>query len=250
MDETIAFFEETADFYDQFYENRELGDVPFYVERATQADGPVLEVGCGTGRVYLELLEAGIDADGFDGSQEMLSILRERAAERDLEPSVWEGDMRSLEVDRDYALIIVPFRAFLHLQTKSDQLDTLRSLHSALAPDGEVVIAFFVPSFDVICDQYGEWEETTMTQEGTEYTVRDKTEIVDDIEQMVEGTREILGPEGERVAEGSYSLKLLPKREFELLLELSPFDSFEVYGGFDLEPLESPDQEMVWLIED
>lgn len=250
MDETIEFFDETAAFYDQFYEQRDLEDVSFYVERAEQTDGPVLEVGCGTGRVYLELLEAGVDADGFDGSGEMLSVLRNRAADRDLEPTVWEADMRSFEVNREYGLIIVPFRTFLHLQSIDDQLDALRAFHSALAPDGEVVIACFVPAFDVICERYGQWEETTIEKDGTEYQVRDRTEIVDEIEQIVRGTREFVSPEGETVAEKSFRLKLMPKREFELLFEVSPFASAEVYGGFDLEPLESPEQEMVWILED
>lgn len=249
MDEATDYFDETAEYYDRFYEQRDMEDVPFYVEYATETEGPVLEVACGTGRVYLDLLEAGIDVDGFDGAPEMLSVLRDRAAERDLEPSVWAADMRTFEVDREYGLIIVPFRAFLHLLTIEDQRAALQQFHEALAPDGELIIAFFAPSFDVICETYGEWQETTIRQAGVEYVVRNKTEFVDQVEQIVEGTQEVRDPDGEVMAESSFKLKVTPKREFELLLETSPFDHYSVYGGFDLDPLESVDQEMVWVIE-
>ena len=249
MTDQTTFFDETAAFYDATYEPQDIDDVEFYVERARAADGPVLEAACGTGRVYLELLAAGVDADGFDGAPEMLSELRSRAAERDLEPSVWEADMRDFEVDREYALIIVPFRSFLHLVELEDQRSALRQFHDALAPDGELIIAVFAPNFEVMCEHYGEWDERAIEYEGEEYTVRDRTALVDEVEQVVESTREIRGPSDELVARGQFELKLIPKREFELLLDTSPFETYEVFGGFDLGSLESTDQEMVWVIE-
>jgi SAM-dependent methyltransferase len=249
MDHPSEFFDETAAFYDATYEQRAIDDVEFWVDRATAADGPVLEVACGTGRVYLELLEAGVDADGFDASTEMLSVLRERAAQRGLEPTVWAGDMRNPNVDRTYDLVIVPFRSFLHLLEIEDQLEALEEFHDLLAPGGELVIAFFAPDFDVICPTYGEWQESTVTVDETEYTVRNYTELVDEIELLVEGTQEIVGPDGDQVLESSFHLNLVSKREFELLLDRSPFQEYSVYGDFDLDPLESASQEMVWIIE-
>lgn len=249
MTDQTSFFDESAAFYDATYEPQDIDDVEFYVERARAADGPVLEVACGTGRVYLELLAAGVDADGFDGAPGMLSELRSRADERGLEPSVWAADMRDFEVDREYALIIVPFRSFLHLVEIEDQRSALERFHDALASDGELIIAVFAPNFEVMCEQYGKWNERPIEHEGEEYTVRDRTTIVDEVEQIAESTREIRGPSDELVAKGQFELKILPKREFELLLDTSPFESYEVYGGFDLEPLVSTDQEMVWIIE-
>lgn len=249
MPDPTSFFDETAAFYEATYEPQDIDDVGFYLQRARAADGPVLEVACGTGRVYLELLSTGIDADGFDGAPGMLSELRSRADERGLEPSVWEADMRDFEVDREYALIIVPFRSFLHLLEIEDQRSALRQFHDALAPDGELIIAVFAPNFEVMCERYGEWTERAIEYDGGEYTVRDRTTFADEVEQIVESTREIRGPSGDVVARGQFELKLLPKREFELLLETSPFETYEVYGGFDLDPLESTGQEMVWVIE-
>ena len=248
MDRETSYHDETARFYDAFYRERDLNDVDFYVERAKAADGPVLEVACGTGRVYLDLLEAGVDVDGFDGSPEMLNRLREKAGE-ELDPTVWEADMRDFEVDREYGLVVVPFRAFLHLQTVEDQLSALGRFHDALRPDGELIVAFFAPDFDVICERYGEWDETEIEFDGEEYTVRTRPRLRDGLEQIMEEKREIVGPSGEIVAESSFQLKLVSKREFDLLLRLSPFGSWSVYGDFSLDELESTSQELVWIVE-
>ncbi len=249
MTDPTTFFDETAAFYDAIYEPQAIEDVEFYVDRARAAEGPVLEVACGTGRVYLELLAAGVDADGFDGAPETLAKLRTRANEQGLDPSVWQADMRSFEVDREYALIIVPFRSFLHLLEIVDQQAALRQFQEALSPDGELIVAVFAPNFEVICETYGEWNERSIEHDGEEFTVRDRSTFADEVEQIVETTREVRGPDDEVVARGQFELKLLPKREFELLLETSPFETYEVYGEFDLERLESTSQEMVWVIE-
>ncbi|GAB7020555.1 class I SAM-dependent methyltransferase [Halostagnicola bangensis] len=160
------YFDETAAFYDAVYDESVDGDLEFYRDLAREADGPVLEVGCGTGRIYLELLRDGVDADGIDISSGMLEILRENAAEDELEPTVREVDVTAFEADREYALVIVPFRTFLHVIEIDDQLEALERIHDALAPGGRLVLNAFVPSFEVICEQYGTWEERTLEIEG------------------------------------------------------------------------------------
>lgn len=248
MDGDEAYFDTLADVYDDQYEDL-TADVEFYVDRAKQADGPVLELGCGTGRIYLELLAAGVDADGIDLSQSMLSELREKAVDRNLNPSVWQGDMSDFEVDREYALVIVPFRAYLHLTTIDEQLGALESAHDALAPDGELVLNFFAPDFEIVCEQYGVPETTTVERDGEELTLESITEFSDELGQVARLRSRLKNSDGEVVAESDTGLKLVSKREFELLLRCSPFDEWAVYGGFDLDPLQSTQQEMVWVVE-
>lgn len=251
MDEE-TYFDVTAAYYDDQYDSETMDvpdDVDFYVQRAREADGPVLEVGCGTGRVYLELLRAGVDADGIDISAGMLDRLREKAAAEGLDPSVRRADVTDFEPDREYALVTVPFRAFLHLTTLDDQLAALRSIRCALAPDGELALNFFAPSFDVICERYGEPQSVTVERDGDAYRLVTTTSFADEVEQVAELRTEVYDADGDLLTKQSAGLKLVSKREFELLCRVAGFSSWTVHGGFEGDPLTSVDQEMVWVVE-
>lgn len=244
------FFDAWAPFYDADYERVEFEDVDFYRDLAAAADGPVLELGVGTGRVYLDLLRAGVDADGLDVSGPMLDELREKASAEGLEPSVWQADMSDFEVDREYGLVIVPFRAFLHNVTRESQVGTLECARAALAPGGTFACAFFAPRFDVICESYGSENAWTVESDGETYRIVDYVEFEDELEWITHNRRRVERPDdGEVVAEGSFRLKLVSKREFESLLEATGWSDWTVYGGFDREPLESVEQELVWVVE-
>ncbi len=106
-------FDRWAEFYDSIYSDKNSEDVDFYVGLSKDFDR-VLELGCGTGRIYLKLLEKGIDASGVDISESMVERLREKAAERGLEPDVLCGRMDGFEFGKSFDLIIIPFRSFLH----------------------------------------------------------------------------------------------------------------------------------------
>ncbi|TYL39161.1 class I SAM-dependent methyltransferase [Natronococcus pandeyae] len=248
--DSSGYYDDFAAFYDAAY-GQQAGvvedDVQFYLELAREADGPLLEVGCGTGRIYLELLRADIDADGIDLSSGMLEVLRENAADEGLEPNVREADVTSFRSDREYALVIVPFRAFLHLTTVDDQLAALERIHDVLAPGGRLALNVFTPNFDVICEAYGEPEETTVEVDGETCTYRTVTELADEVEQLARIRSEVLTSDGERLFEREAPIALVSKREFELLFRQSPFSSWDVYGGFEYDPLEDSSQEMVWI---
>lgn len=212
------YFDVLAEFYDAVQRDRDLGDVDFYVGLARESGGPVLEVGCGTGRVYLELLEAGVDAHGIDVSRGMLDVLERKAAERGLTPRVRVADMRDFGAEQEYALVVVPFRTFLHNTTLSGQQAALRSFREALAPGGRLALNFFVPSFEVICAEYGVPETRTVERGGEEYEVTVVSELADEVAQVVEVTRSI-ERDGEAIGDASFRVALVSRREFELLLE-------------------------------
>lgn len=236
-------------FYDALTATGDREDVPFYVERASGADGPVLELACGTGRIYLELLAAGVDADGFDRSADALGVLRERADERGLEPSVWRADMAGFAADRAYDLVICPFNALQHLLAVEDQLAALRRAHAALAPGGRFVFDVFVPSFRTICESYGTWEAETVEHRGETYTVRSRSRITDEVAQAFAVEIEAEDAGSERVFAVEHDLKLLPKREVELLARLSPFDGWTATGDFTDEPVADGHDTQVWTLE-
>lgn len=238
--------DERARFYDVHLSDSDRPDVDFYVERGLEAVGPVLEATCGTGRVYLELLEAGIDADGFDLSADALDVLRANAAERGLEPSVWRADLTAFETDRRYALVTCPFNAVQHLATVDDQLAALRAVHEAIAPGGRFVFDVFVPSFDVICETYGEWRSASLEYRDATHEVRTRPRIVDEVEQRFAVETELYDDGDSLVFREEDHLSMLPKRQVELLARHSPFDSWSATGDFTDEPLADGHSIQVW----
>ncbi len=112
-------------------------DVAFYVELAREADGPLVELAIGNGRVAIPVAQAtGQRVIGIDSSPAMLAQARARAAEAGVELDLREGDMRDLALDEPAALIYCPFRALLHLPTWADRRRTFERVAASLRPDG------------------------------------------------------------------------------------------------------------------
>lgn len=110
MNGNAKSFEEWAKVYDMIYGNFKE-DLDFYKREARKAKGKVLEIACGTGRIYLELLKDGIDAYGIDISENMLRVLKEKAKKLGLNPKVKKADMRNFRFNTKFSLIIIPFRS-------------------------------------------------------------------------------------------------------------------------------------------
>jgi len=112
-------------------------DIAFYVELARRADGPLVELAVGNGRVAIPVAQAtGRTVIGIDSSPAMLEQARARAGEAGVELDLREGDMRDLALEEPAALIYCPFRALLHLPTWADRRRTFERVASSLRPDG------------------------------------------------------------------------------------------------------------------
>ena len=116
---------EDGRYYDQAYRRRRH-DVRYYVELAAHAGSPVLELGCGTGRVTLAIAAEGVDVVGVEPMEPMLARARERltklprAAREHVE--LRRGRLESLRLRRRFPLVIAPFNVWMHLYTR-DQIE-------------------------------------------------------------------------------------------------------------------------------
>src|SRR5204862_7835775 len=108
MDPPDATPFDDAGLYDLLFEGFDYG-VAFYLAQAREAGGPVLDLCCGTGRVLLPLLRAGVDADGVDAFPAMLEAARRKARAEGFAPELTRAEMREFRLPRRYALIIIPF---------------------------------------------------------------------------------------------------------------------------------------------
>jgi SAM-dependent methyltransferase len=132
-------WDDYAPFYD--WENaRTLGrrDVPFWKQLAVNAGGPVLELGCGTGRIALPLGRAGARIVGIDRSEAMLARARQRVRRARLSNRVClvRGDIRSLPFAAPFSLVIAPYGILQSLLRERDLTATLAAIHGALEPGG------------------------------------------------------------------------------------------------------------------
>lgn len=85
-------------------------DLDLWRELAADAGGPILDMGCGTGRVALDLAARGHQVTGLDSDPELVDALRTRARERGLEVEAVTGDARDFDLDRRFALAIAPMQ--------------------------------------------------------------------------------------------------------------------------------------------
>lgn len=252
MVETPDLYAPWADYYDEIF-GALSADLDFYRREARAAGGPVLEIGCGTGRLLLPLLAEGIDAEGLDRSPPMLDRLRAKAAAAGLAPRLHCVDMRSFSLPRRYALIVVPFRTFLHLDTQDEQLTFLRTCRAHLWPGGRLILNFFHPSLRRLAEQDGRRRlDASYVDPATGDTVHLWVSVRNDpVHQRLEVlfVRDRVDGAG-RVRATQYlplRLRWVYRFEFELLLRLAGFARYEVFGGFEREPLVRDDQEMVWI---
>ena len=230
-----------AALYDALFEDFDF-DRDFYLGLARGAGGPVLEVSCGTGRVLLPILEAGVDIEGLDLSAPMLERLEKKARARGLSPRLHRGDMRGFVLPRRYALVIIPFNGFVHCLTTNDQLACLRACRVHLAPGGRLAFNTFFPgrgsepSTEGVPVLEGEGRHPASGRAVRIYDTRTR----DWVAQVQHSEIEIqeLDAAGRVVAShrSTTDMRWTWKPELELLLEAAGFERHEISGGFGGEP--------------
>lgn len=230
----------TARYYDAAYAvHPALGpDVQFYRSLAREAAGPVLELGCGTGRTLLPIAADGIPCTGVDASQAMLNALRAKQPPRTLRLAC--ATMQSFDLGADrFTLIFSAFRAFQHLYTVEDQLACLARVRRHLAPGGLLAFDVFNPRLSRIgLLEEPEFEELRFPHEGDEivrYTslTRDLGRQVQHVRMRYERRRggEVVGND---VVE--FDMRWFYRFEVEHLLARAGFELLALYGDFDKSP--------------
>jgi SAM-dependent methyltransferase len=233
-----------AELYDHVAPYRDRPDVAFYVEAARESGGPVLELGCGTGRVLIPTARAGIEIVGLDASPHMLAECLKRL-EKEPEAvqertELVDADMREFSVRRTFRVATIPFRPFQHLTTTADQLACLASIRRHLADDGLLIFDVFNPSLDALVNrplgQELDVEPEFSMPDGRRVVRRHKTVSQDRATQVnrYELVYYITHPDGrkERLVH-AFALRYLFRFEGEHLLVRAGFAVEHIYAGFD-----------------
>jgi ubiquinone/menaquinone biosynthesis C-methylase UbiE len=114
----------------------------FFRDLILESGQPALDVGCGTGRLLLDYVAAGLDVDGVDISPEMLDLCRRRAAELGLSPSLYQQAMEELDLPRRYRTIIVPSSSFQLLIEPRLAAKAMERFYAHLLPGGVLAMPF------------------------------------------------------------------------------------------------------------
>ena len=251
-----AYNEVVARYYDGAYEMvlAASADVGFYTELALERPGAVLELGCGTGRVLLELHRAGIDCVGLDSSQAMLAHLRDRAEQLPGRagaacPELFLGRMQDFDLKpRRFQLIYSAFRPFQHLYSVDDQLSCLRTVLEHLEPGGRFAFDVFNPKLDKAYElSEPESGDLRFRVDGHE-VVRYVSLRRDPARQMIEAQMRFETLEQGQVIRNETELirmRWFTRFELEHLMARAGYQNVTIYGDFDRSPVEHGSPELV-----
>jgi SAM-dependent methyltransferase len=249
-----------AEYYDATAIVRERADFDFYLGCANAVGDPVLELGCGTGRILLRLAEAGHRTCGLDLSPYMLGRCREKLARlpTDVQKRVRlvDGDMTSFDLDELFSLIIIPFRPFQHLLAVEDQLACLASVKRHLAPAGRLVFDLFQTDARRMHDPFFLNERAVPGEvplpDGRVVRLAERTVALRRAIQCndVELIYYVTHPSGrvERLP-NSFRIRYFFRYETEHLLARAGFRVLEIFGDMDRSPLRDNSPEMIFVAE-
>jgi SAM-dependent methyltransferase len=234
-----------------------LKDLPygrdFYVGLAREAKGPVLDVACGTGRILLPCLAAGVDIEGVDLFEPMLATLRKKAAAMGLSPRLRQADMSQFSLPRRFTLVMIPFNTFVHNMTQDAQIRCLVRCREHLLPGGLLAFDTFFPGAEYITlPQNSRALEGEIPHPETGLPVRMyDTRSFDRVEQIQHSVNEIevLRADGSIATahRSQSSMRYIYKHEMALLLRVAGFSRWEICGDFERRPLVQETNPMIVL---
>jgi len=235
-----------AEFWDLFRgDTSSWDDRFFYLDVVKKYGQPVLDVGCGTGRILLDFMGQGFDIDGVDNSLDMLALLKQKAEKLNLNPIVYQQEMTALSLPRSYQTILVPSSSFQLLLDPASPPLAMKCFYEHLLPGGNLTMPLMTIwkegnplesdySREVIRPEDGatirRWSHSRFDPEtGLEHTI-DRYEIVKD-GQVVQSEEHRQSP-----ATRSYT-----QTEAVALFEQAGFKDIQVLSEFTFKPVKPTD---------
>jgi SAM-dependent methyltransferase len=245
----------SSEFYDY---HAKRGDIGFFVDYALESGGPVLELGCGTGRVLIPTAKAGVDITGLDLSAAMLNLCQNKSV---TEPEdvrtrikLIRADMRKFDLHRRFALVTITFGPFNNLLSVQDQLDCLACIHRHLKPGGRLVFDVFLAKPNELATK----KETAVVDNEPPFTMTDGRSVTWSLFQEIDYQSQIIHekllydviyPDGrrERLVYPE-TIRFFFRFEVEHLLARAGFVTESVYADFDKTPFGTrPPEELIFV---
>jgi SAM-dependent methyltransferase len=242
------------------FSGQAVDDLPVYLGFAQRTGGPVLELGCGTGRILLALAREGLKVTGVDDSPAVLSLARRKLERAGLSGPVAlvRADVRDLNLSAapspalaggqagagvcSYRLAICAQNTFCHMLTMADQLRMLGAAYRHLEPGGLLLLDVFNPDPAVLASSeqrlvlMGVASDPDTGHTLTQAMARDVGDAGDQIEHVTLFVDELDGacPVGRYVFQ--FDLRYIYRFELELLLDKAGFTLEALYGSYEMDP--------------
>mgnify|MGYP005839677191 CR=1 FL=1 len=248
-------YETLARFYDLEHETF-TADVDLYLNFARRCESPILELGCGTGRVLVPIAQAGYEITGLDNSPAMLARARQRLSTQDSQVQrrahLIQADARDFAIAQRYTMSFIALNGFMHFLTLEDQLRALRNVHKHLLPGGLFILDLphISPSSLVSSDErvtiYDEYRDPDTGL----FVHKWVTASVDQARQLqrMRFLYDQIQPDGAvKRTIVTFTLRYFFRYEVELLLDKAGFEIEELYGSYELDSYEDPCERMLFV---
>jgi SAM-dependent methyltransferase len=261
----MAEFDDWAAIYDIVHSGLP-GELNYYLALPHQAEGRVLELGCGTGRIAVKLAEAGIRTVGLDLSRPMLDACASKwvsiSGEGNL-PSetlvLIQADMSAFDLDQKFPLIIMPYRSFMHLLRFKEQLACLECIANHLEDGGRFIMniwkptAGYIHAFSSAPDEPEYSHIDTYQNSGVPGKIDHYHSVFcDEFEQSLVEEHVFITVDDEGEEQGRKALPLLRTwltvREMHNLIAASSLEVESVFGDFSETPIYSGSTESIWVL--
>ena len=252
-----TYYDDWAEIYDSIY-SYVTEDIRFFVEESINYGGPILELGCGTGRITIPIAEAGVEITGLDISNKMLMKFNHKLQLMKLNKSkinLINADMRNFSLAKEFSQIIIPFRGFQSLLSVEDQILTLKNIKKHLNSNGRLILTLFVPNIDEMIkdeDNLYHYRDVIDPLDNSKNIIWLKNNF-DQYSQII-NTRMVVDRVNNNLSVDSrifrdFSLRYIYRWEMYHLLKSCGFEIVDLYGDFDRSEYDESSLEMVWIIE-
>ena len=247
MREHVEYPDFVARFYDVIYRHlRSHVDETYFLNQIAKTNGPILEIGVGTGRLFSQALKSGADAYGLDVSRLMVEKAKEKIAP-EYHHRLFVQDAVTMQLPQRFALILAPFRVFSHIMDVEDQLRCLDRVHDHLEPGGRFIFDLYVPDAGLISRGI----QNKVDFEGEYEKGKKLVRIVSSQSDPVNQTSDIRmkfrwDEDGQmREAEWNFLMRFFFRYELEHLVRLSKLQLEIIYGDYQESPLSRESKDFI-----
>lgn len=247
-----GFYGTIVRFYDAENSDK-TDDIQLYLELAEEYGGPIIDIGCGTGRVMAPLAQEGYEVHGIDNERAMLDRaerLRQTSPELKQNLHLHHGDVLTYALDKPFKLVLVPYNGLMHFHDQETQIAVLHKLRAWTAPDGLLVLD--LPNAG---DIFGTQETDAVMMERTFLEPESGHMVMQQSHSYLDRTRQLLRVTwiyDEITGDGTVKRTFAPLvlyyyfySELRLLLERTGFAVEAVYGDTAYGPFEDGCERMV-----